>query len=147
MWSFPQKCLSGHVRFHDQNVGSLSCSVPLLPSVLDLNPWWRLPASPLLMLWEEAFHPFSSSGLAPWGPLLGWLLIEVGIQSGWGVLPFGWGQGPRCHRGRRIRSLWGRFMLSRRYWGECLVEWTRACSLGGDGRGSPNPHGLWGAGT
>ena len=32
----------------------------------------------------------------------------------------------------------GRFMSSGRYWGKCLVEWTRVHSLGGDGRGHQN---------
>ena len=72
------------MRFCDQNVGSLSCSVPLLPSVLDLNLWQRLPTVPLLMLCEEAFHPFSMSRVALQGLLLGLSPIEVGIQSGWG---------------------------------------------------------------
>ena len=28
IWSCPRKCLSGHVRFHNQNGGSSSCSAP-----------------------------------------------------------------------------------------------------------------------
>ena len=81
-------------------MGSLSCSVPLLPSVLDPNPWQRLPAGLLLTLCEEAFHPISLSGVASQRPLLRWLPIEVGIQSGWG-------RGVAIWIGPRAQVPWG----------------------------------------